>query len=635
MSLTQAVFYGIVQGVTEFLPVSSSAHLVLLPWLFGWPDPGLGFDVALHWGTLAGVILYFRRDVTQMTLNFIASFRGLKTPEHHLPWQIIVATIPGALLGLIFEEKAETIFRTPALIGLTLSGAALLLFFSDRWNNNQRTLEHLTWKDALLIGVSQGIAIVPGVSRSGITIIMGLLLGLERATAVRFSFLLSMPIILGAGLLKIDYMIANINNPIFWTGLLISASAGLAAIHFLITYVRTKNFTPFVIYRLALAALIFILLATGVRAEEKHPYGVSPELDSSIRTGLYELYNLNFEKSLAIFDSIKEHDAEHPMVAFGVASSHWWRISSYVLESSTEDSKPFLEAIDRCIDSATLKIKQGDPTGEGYLVLGGAYGLSGRWEATNRSYLSAYRKGKKAYKYLNKALEINPNLKDAYMGKGIFDYFVATLPAMVRMLAFIGMGGDPQVGIHELEEAATNGIYAKTPAKLFLSEIYTREEDNPQKAMNILLDLRREYPVSPLMHMMHIIALYNAGDLDTLKTESEKYQEKIKENIYPPSCVIQGFFARGISYFKVRAWKEAIEQFEEARRIEDPKDPWRTWSVLYLGHSYDALGERERAKEYYTDVLNQLRRWSSHDEARKYLRTPFQGTDDELKKLKL
>ena len=188
VSLIQPVVLGIIQGLTEFLPISSSAHLILLPRFLGWTDPGLAFDVALHLGTLAGVLAYFWQDlwdIPRKTVGFL-----------------IVATVPGAVAGLLLEHKAETVFRSPALIAgaLILMGAALAV--ADWRGNGDKKISDLTLKKAILIGLAQGLALIPGVSRSGVTITTALAIGLERREAARFSFLLSIPIIAGAGMLK-------------------------------------------------------------------------------------------------------------------------------------------------------------------------------------------------------------------------------------------------------------------------------------------------------------------------------------------------------------------------------------------------------------------------------------------------
>jgi undecaprenyl-diphosphatase len=257
--LTQAITFGIIQGLTEFLPVSSSAHLTLLPFFTGWQDPGLAFDVALHWGTLMAVLLYFWKDVGQLVQGVLGFAKGKRDFENKFPFMIALATIPGVISGVLVEKWAETIFRSPQLIMITLCLGALALYAADRYGIRKLTLSEFTWTKAFIVGLLQCLALMPGVSRSGITISTALALGFQRTDAVRFSFFLAIPITAGAGLLKIGYLLTNLNNIHVITALVASAVSGMAAIHLLLRYTRNKSFTPFVIYRFILAGAILIV----------------------------------------------------------------------------------------------------------------------------------------------------------------------------------------------------------------------------------------------------------------------------------------------------------------------------------------------------------------------------------------
>jgi len=258
MNIFQSVVLGMVQGLGEFLPISSSAHLILVPWLFKWEDPGLTFDIALHVGTLIAVILYFWRD----WLNLIS--KGLTKPkerEGKLFWYLVLATIPGAAIGYLLEHKAETVFRNPLLIAFMLIMLGGILYLVDRKSKKQVDMEHISLKTSFLIGLSQALAIIPGVSRSGITMTTALALGMTREGAARFSFLLSAPVIFGAAAIKIPKIIANpsmINVP-FIMGMVVACIFGLASIGFLLRYVQTKTFLPFAWYRFLMGALVIII----------------------------------------------------------------------------------------------------------------------------------------------------------------------------------------------------------------------------------------------------------------------------------------------------------------------------------------------------------------------------------------
>jgi undecaprenyl-diphosphatase len=259
--MLQDAVLGIVQGLTEFLPISSSGHLILVPWLANWADPGLTFDIALHVGTLIAVVLYFWRDWLTLIRKGLLDYRST---EGRIFWYLVIATIPGALCGYLLEKKAETIFRSPIIIAVMLIVFGIVLYFADRKGKQNIDINGITLKTSLFIGLAQMLAIVPGVSRSGITMTAGLLLGLTRSSAARFSFLLSTPIIFGAALVKLPRLIANpamidIN---FIIGVVASFITGIAAIGFLLRYVQTKSFQPFVWYRilLGLVVIVFVLI---------------------------------------------------------------------------------------------------------------------------------------------------------------------------------------------------------------------------------------------------------------------------------------------------------------------------------------------------------------------------------------
>jgi len=254
----QAAVLGVVQGATEFLPVSSSAHLIIARAFFGFDADkfGLAFDVACHVGTLIAALIYFRDDVIRMIEALPELFAPARSDYARLIWLLAVGTIPAIIVGLLFNKYIEEHMRTPQIAAACLAIGGLLFFPAERLVAHDRSDRSLTYLEAFWIGCAQALALVPGVSRSGITITAGLALGLRREEAVRFSFLMLMPITLGAGLLKSKYLLANMHDASVWVALLTSFAFGIAAIHILISYVRSKSFAPFVIYRLALAAFI-------------------------------------------------------------------------------------------------------------------------------------------------------------------------------------------------------------------------------------------------------------------------------------------------------------------------------------------------------------------------------------------
>ncbi|MBU2028715.1 undecaprenyl-diphosphate phosphatase [Patescibacteria group bacterium] len=275
MESLQAIILGLVQGLGEFLPISSTAHLVLAPYFFGWQDPGLAFDVALHLGTLIAVVGFFWKDWVEIFelafKNQVQSFPPQRDPakavakfkvqgyRKNILWLLIIATIPGVLAGYFLEAKAETIFRSPLIIAGTLFLAGLVLYLADKYLQHRKNLKQVDWKDSLIMGLSQAVAIIPGVSRSGATITAGLFLGLSRSSAARFSFLLSTPIILGATIFKMPELLQNgINWPII-LGVLVSALSGYLAIKYLLLLIEKVGYGIFFWYRTLLALLIIFV----------------------------------------------------------------------------------------------------------------------------------------------------------------------------------------------------------------------------------------------------------------------------------------------------------------------------------------------------------------------------------------
>ena len=256
MDLFQAVFLGIIQGLGEFLPISSSAHLVLVPWIFDWNDPGLAFDVALHLGTFLATLIYFRKDLIKITKAVLnSSGDNLK---RRLFWFLVLASIPGALAGYFLNDLAEATFRQPLLIAFTLAFFGGVLYWADKQARLTKKLEDISIQDAFAIGLAQALAIIPGVSRSGITITAGLFRGINRAVAARFSFLLALPIIFGATLFKMPELIKTGVSVNEIAGILAAFISGYGAIAGLLKLVEKGNYKTFFWYRLILAGIIVL-----------------------------------------------------------------------------------------------------------------------------------------------------------------------------------------------------------------------------------------------------------------------------------------------------------------------------------------------------------------------------------------
>ena len=268
MEIVAAIILGVIQGLTEFLPISSSAHLILVPWFFGWDPEGILFDVSLHVGTAIAVIAFFWKDWLLLAREAIAGVmeRNLFGNVHRkMAWFLVVATIPAGVIGLLFEDVVEDVLRSPLVTVFTLVIFGLLLYFAEKKSQQNRKLDSYTWKDAIWIGCAQAVALIPGVSRSGITITTAMLRNSDRTSAARFSFLLSTPIIVGAGLLKMIELIRTAEAPavepiIAWpvlaAGVIAAAITGFLCIKFFLKYLVSNSFRPFVIYRLLLAVVV-------------------------------------------------------------------------------------------------------------------------------------------------------------------------------------------------------------------------------------------------------------------------------------------------------------------------------------------------------------------------------------------
>jgi undecaprenyl-diphosphatase len=271
--IIQALLMGIVQGLTEFLPVSSSGHLIVVPYLFGWDDAfltSLAFSVMLHLGTLVALLVYFRSDWLRLVPAGLAairdrSFRG--DPDRKLAWLLAAATIPAAIVGFVFDDLIEDQFRQVGLVAVTLVVGGILLWIADRVGRTDRRIADVSFPVAIGIGVAQALALIPGISRSGISITAGRLAGLDRESAARFAFLMATPITLGAGsyealsLVRGEAGVAVEAGPLV-VGMVAAAISGLAAIHFMLRYLRTRSLDVFVWYRFALAAIVLLVLAT-------------------------------------------------------------------------------------------------------------------------------------------------------------------------------------------------------------------------------------------------------------------------------------------------------------------------------------------------------------------------------------
>ena len=264
MSILQALILGIIQGLTELLPISSSAHLNIIPWLLGWTNSEQfvtafeGFDVALHFGTLLAIAIFFFKDwIALIKGGWNQVVKKEKTTEGKMFWYIVIATIPGGIIGFLLDHFADGLLTKPLIIAIALIVMGIILYLVDKNAKSNTKYENMTFKQTFLIGLSQALAFIPGVSRSGITMTTGRLLGVERKSCAKYSFMLSAPIVLGATLLKMKDFVFNIP---FFVGVFASFIVGIIVIKFLLNYLQKGSFKGFAIYRVILGIIILIAL---------------------------------------------------------------------------------------------------------------------------------------------------------------------------------------------------------------------------------------------------------------------------------------------------------------------------------------------------------------------------------------
>ncbi len=281
MELFAAAILGSIQGLTEFLPVSSSAHLILVPWILGWRPEGIVFDVSLHLGTAVAILAFFWKDWVMLAgevIRGIVELRPLGNPRRRLAWYLVLGTMPAMIVGLKFEKYVEENFRSPLISVVNLIVFAAFLYLAERLGNRSRRIDELTVADSLWVGMSQALALLPGVSRSGITIGTSMLRDVDREASARFSFLLSTPVIVGAALLQGWHLFEAVHTPLAYSarhgmaagtvavrwdvlalGIASAAITGFFCIRYFLRFIQTRSFMPFVIYRILLAAAVLLL----------------------------------------------------------------------------------------------------------------------------------------------------------------------------------------------------------------------------------------------------------------------------------------------------------------------------------------------------------------------------------------
>lgn len=380
----------------------------------------------------------------------------------------------------------------------------------------------------------------------------------------------------------------------------------------------------------AFALFFCVAMASGTPRAMAAPATVDERMNTAIDTALTDLYNLDFEKAKTGFRELTTLYPDHPIGPYGLTTALWWELTNEYDEKNDALEKEFLAAAEQTIQMTKKMVKQGDPSGVGRLCLGGSLGLMARWDAIQGHWLAAYRNGKQAFDFQSKAIQVNPELYDAYLGPGIFHYYVAVLPSAVKVVAHMVFGGSKTQGLDEIRLAMTKGRFSKTAARLFLVNIYTNNEKDPATALALLREGRKEYPDSPFFQFIELLVLEEAHDWDALHAGAEDFLSRIKKGQphYGPQLEHRGLFALANSYLGKKDTDNALSLYNRIIKEFPFEDRWISMSYLNRGKTYDLMGRRDEAIADYRTVLKRRDVWELHDKAKALIHRPFKGTPD-------
>lgn len=375
--------------------------------------------------------------------------------------------------------------------------------------------------------------------------------------------------------------------------------------------------------RLLLVAVLFLAANGGQTAPLADP--TSP-LAATIDSALTALYNLDHAKAQAEFRGLADQYPDNPIGSYGLTTALWWELTNEFDETNPALEKDFLDAAQSTIQLTEKLMKSGsDPNGVARLCRGGSLGLVARWDALQGHWLAAYRKGKHAFTLQKEAISVNPALYDAYLGPGIFHYYVAVLPAGVKTLARMVFGGSKEQGLDEIRLAMNQGQFSKTAARLFLVNIYTNNEKDPDTALALLREGRVNFPDSPFFHLVELMVLYEAQRWDELETGAVDFLARIDagQPFYSERLRHRGAFVLANSFLGRGDATRAVTDYDRILDAITVDDRWITMTYLNRGKAHDLLGQRERALADYGTVLKRRDVWGLHDQAKELKRRPF------------
>lgn len=360
---------------------------------------------------------------------------------------------------------------------------------------------------------------------------------------------------------------------------------------------------------------------------------IDPSILAHADKGVDAIYNLDLTTARTELSALLKEHPNYPLGLFGQVMIEWARYEYEFEKSNVEQSKVFENIINSSIDGIEKWLKQNGEQAQAYLALGGIYGVKARFLLANKSYVRAYFTGKKGLKYMNKAVELDPKMYDAYLGKAIYEYYAGTLPAVVRVLAKLVISGNAEQGIYYLNLIKDKGRYSANTAKLLLVEIAIQNKKyaNPTLAEQYIKEIINKYPQNPLFRFVAIIAAYQNKNYEDVRNGAKDFLTKIgKEPFYKEIYIARSYTALASADMQEGNYQNAIKILEESIKATKHQgmSRWQLWNIFRLAQSYDALGQRAKALEIYKSIKNYKEDWGIYDEAKKYLKTPFvAGTD--------
>ena len=378
-----------------------------------------------------------------------------------------------------------------------------------------------------------------------------------------------------------------------------------------------------------LAFLVFAFLSLNLFAWDK----IDPSILTHADKGVDAIYNLDLNTARTELSAVLKEHPNYPLGLFGQVMIEWARYEYEFEKSNTEQAKVFENIINSSISGIETWLKQNGEQAQAYLALGGIYGVKARFLLANRNYVRAYFTGKKGLKYMNKAVELDPKMYDAYLGKAIYEYYAGTLPAVVRVLAKLVISGDADKGIYYLNLIKDKGRYSANTAKLLLVEIaiQSKKYSNPPLAEQYIKEIIVKYPQNPLFRFVAIIAAYQNKNYADVRSGAQDFLAKIgKEPFYKEIYIARSYTALASADMQEGKYQDAIKILEQsiAATKHQGMSRWQLWNIFRMAQCYDALGKRTKALEIYKSIKNYKEDWGIYDEAKKYLKTPFvAGTD--------